>query len=76
MIFDLYNKVLISTYWNVNITSASSGAGAVNVLISTYWNVNPSYNTKTIRPLIVLISTYWNVNLIEREFDVYKCSKF
>ena len=36
-------KVLISTYWNVNVQMKYDFEGLVAVLISTYWNVN--YNT-------------------------------
>ena len=54
--------VLISTYWNVNMSSCSLGFNVAVVLISTYWNVNQRGKPQRGRPQRVLISTYWNVN--------------
>ena len=34
------NKVLIETYWNVNIYEFEKYYVAITVLIETYWNVN------------------------------------
>ena len=33
-------KVLISTYWNVNVVGVAFLPVFATVLISTYWNVN------------------------------------
>ena len=38
--FRLQGKVLISTYWNVNLKTLSGIETSTAVLISTYWNVN------------------------------------
>ena len=54
-------KVLISTYWNVNAISSTLFL-ILLVLISTYWNVNTGETTGFLFVTTVLISTYWNVN--------------
>ena len=33
-------RVLIETYWNVNLSRSRSGIHSLCVLIETYWNVN------------------------------------
>ena len=38
------SRVLISTYWNVNLESHAEVIGKIEVLISTYWNVNFSFD--------------------------------
>ena len=39
-IMNIMIEVLISTYWNVNISEHNSSVMFSTVLISTYWNVN------------------------------------
>ena len=39
-------KVLIDTWWNVNIPSSSSLKVFARVLIDTWWNVNAMNTTK------------------------------
>ena len=60
------SKVLISTYWNVNIVVPAVVGFLGLVLISTYWNVNIEDRYSIIWRNKVLISTYWNVNWEQR----------
>ena len=52
-------RVLIETYWNVNLGSATKLDGYHVVLIETYWNVNTLYKL----PIPLLISI--NRNILE-----------
>ena len=54
-------RVLIDTWWNVNLTNTWSTGWWVVVLIDTWWNVNPSILTIVLF-VLVLIDTWWNVN--------------
>ena len=55
--------VLISTYWNVNMSVCGDELYDYLVLISTYWNVNTYNSWENGEMYAVLISTYWNVNI-------------
>ena len=59
----MYEKrVLIETYWNVNLRQPKTSACVSFVLIETYWNVNEKSVLKSLPETFVLIETYWNVN--------------
>ena len=55
-------KVLIDTWWNVNVARDSKLKQAIDVLIDTWWNVNSTIMILTQNQLQVLIDTWWNVN--------------
>ena len=59
----MYEKrVLIETYWNVNLPAEITTQAFIYVLIETYWNVNINHKEEYNKNLRVLIETYWNVN--------------
>ena len=60
--FELYAKVLISTYWNVNNSVKYGQYLDTVVLISTYWNVNAC----TVTPSQA--KDCFNLNLLECKF--------
>ena len=55
-------KVLISTYWNVNVETVCANESARTVLISTYWNVNIKAETGDIA------LKCFNLNLLECKY--------
>ena len=57
------DKVLISTYWNVNEKIQLSNDYAVSVLISTYWNVNQEAEGCQTR------AERFNLNLLECKLE-------
>ena len=61
LIFATY-KVLIDTWWNVNIVKRLFSRVSITVLIDTWWNVNFILADLNFDALIVLIDTWWNVN--------------
>ena len=67
----MFNKVLIETYWNVNMRTTPSKSGIFFVLIETYWNINSLQVRSTVQKMCVLIETYWNVNVVRREIVGY-----
>ena len=64
------SDVLISTYWNVNLSPTFIDCKSRKVLISTYWNVNVQMKYDFEGLVAVLISTYWNVNNILFTFSI------
>ena len=56
-------RVLIETYWNVNLIASVISLKLKPVLIETYWNVNSESYFRNLRIQTVLIETYWNVNV-------------
>ena len=59
----LLHRVLIDTWWNVNIFLAALARLSDIVLIDTWWNVNEELpRLKPTQPQ-VLIDTWLNVNL-------------
>ena len=59
------DKVLIDTWWNVNIAMRISAGKSIMVLIDTWWNVNVTYSRANKCNEIVLIDTWWNVNVVD-----------
>ncbi len=59
-----YSKVLIDTWWNVNIFLDFEIAVYNVVLIDTWWNVNINHHINVIKVILVLIDTWWNVNTV------------
>ena len=57
-------KVLIETYWNVNMSKQNGLIPGKDVLIETYWNVNIHWPHGIRNVSSVLIETYWNVNIL------------
>ena len=57
------HRVLIDTWWNVNLTRSSKKKDGNSVLIDTWWNVNIIDTSKMTLNDIVLIDTWWNVNI-------------
>ena len=55
-------KVLIDTWWNVNLTEKVKKVSVSMVLIDTWWNVNVVVLGKIRFYQSVLIDTWWNVN--------------
>ena len=55
-------RVLIDTWWNVNLDSSSRLLFVYLVLIDTWWNVNTIVVTTVDITSSVLIDTWWNVN--------------
>ncbi len=55
-------KVLIDTWWNVNVRFAFLADRLKCVLIDTWWNVNLYILYFYCSPSAVLIDTWWNVN--------------
>ena len=55
-------RVLIDTWWNVNLNRCHLHVGIDGVLIDTWWNVNRMgwIIPENVKP--VLIDTWWNVN--------------
>ena len=61
---DAYSKVLIDTWWNVNLLDLRSLPESEMVLIDTWWNVNLAQHQAEYICFAVLIDTWWNVNFI------------
>ena len=40
---DILKELLISPYWNVNLSGHLSQVPSLALLISPYWNVNPNF---------------------------------
>ena len=59
-------KVLIDTWWNVNVVSAGCVIFKKLVLIDTWWNVNTLKSPDAKTDSTVLIDTWWNVNLFTK----------
>ena len=55
-------RVLIDTWWNVNVVVYPSGAFVSWVLIDTWWNVNLLIRSISRTVTGALIDTWWNVN--------------
>ena len=55
-------KVLIDTWWNVNMIILVVPVSASGVLIDTWWNVNHCQSFFHLQFPHVLIDTWWNVN--------------
>ena len=55
-------RVLIDTWWNVNVYDVRNGSYRYTVLIDTWWNVNVQGATALATATAVLIDTWWNVN--------------
>ena len=56
-------RVLISTYWNVNLSIENLNFLIFHVLISTYWNVNENFLMHALMKL-----ARFNLNLLECKF--------
>ena len=56
-------KVLIDTWWNVNMIILVVPVSASGVLIDTWWNVNDKPRSIFRSWSFVLIDTWWNVNV-------------
>ena len=69
----MYEKrVLIETYWNVNILGGKARMSFGDVLIETYWNVNLYKALESVSQRLVLIETYWNVNTFKPGIIPYR----
>ena len=55
-----WERVLISTYWNVNQESYAEIVEKIEVLISTYWNVNKNLSINDLKRI-----HSFNLNLLE-----------
>ena len=56
------DKVLIDTWWNVNVGLILLITWCIIVLIDTWWNVNEKEDAYIYSIDRVLIDTWWNVN--------------
>ena len=60
--FAWFVRVLIDTWWNVNLDGYKGQDCLILVLIDTWWNVNTERPDINIFHAVVLIDTWWNVN--------------
>ena len=56
------DRVLIDTWWNVNVFKKDKELENGEVLIDTWWNVNNFPIKQQFFDKHVLIDTWWNVN--------------
>ena len=68
-------RVLIDTWWNVNVLPYTSASPDTSVLIDTWWNVNLSFNGINRIVNLVLIDTWWNVNQKHLQY-IFKIIEF
>ena len=59
---EMSELLLISPYWNVNLSVFEITTPSIKLLISPYWNVNFICFKIAIGLFFLLISPYWNVN--------------